>query len=290
MLRMNPWGLLSIAAACTSAMPVHADTIEKMTRTNTLVVGYRTTSVPFSFKNAEGAASGYQIDLCARIAERLKTKLKLPQLKVEYKEVTTQQRIAAVKSGEIDIECASTTITADRMKEVDFSYATYITGIRFASKRKTNLQDIAALKGKAVAAGKGTTAEKLLKAGESIYGFSRIVSTASSPDAFKLVESDEVAAAFTDEPLLLTYISKTKAPADYTVTGKYLSVEPYVLMIRRDDATFKAAVNVALAGIFGSGEAKALHERWFDKGTIPMPMNRLTKETFAYPSTHPAFP
>jgi glutamate/aspartate transport system substrate-binding protein len=290
MPRMTTWCLLLVATACVGTVPAHADTIEKMTRTNKLVVGYRATSVPFSFKNANGVAEGYQIDLCTRIAERLKTRFKLPQLKVEYKEVTTQQRIAAVKSGEIDIECASTTITTDRMKEVDFSYATYITGIRFASKRKANLQGIADLKGKAVAAGKGTTAERLLKAGESIFGFSKIVSTASSPEAFKLVESDEVAAAFTDEPLLLTYISKTKAPADYSVTGKYLSVEPYGLMIRRDDAAFKAAVNTALAAILASGEAKTLHERWFDKGAIPMPMNRLTKETFAYPSTHPAFP
>ena len=283
-------GLTALAASFTALATCEADTISKVLAEQRLVMGYRATSRPFSFKNAAGLADGYQVDLCKRIAERLKLTLKRPQLVVEFREVSSQDRIRAVKAGDIDLECASTTITADRLKEVDFSYATYITGIRFASKKTANLQSMADLNGKVVAAGKATTAEKLLKVGESTFRFAKIVSAVSSPEAFKLFEGGVADAVFTDEPLLLSYIANAKVPGTYVVTGKYLSVEPYALMLRRDDAAFKAAVNSALISLFGSGDARRLHDQWFDRGEVRMPLNRLTKETFAFPSSHPAFP
>jgi glutamate/aspartate transport system substrate-binding protein len=282
--------VVAFLAALTLHTTVDADTLKKVASSQKFVIGYRATSVPFSFKDANGAAKGYQVELCARIAERVRTTLKLAKLSVEYREVSSQQRIASIKNGEIDIECASTTITSDRLKEVDFSFATYVTGIRFAVKRSAKIATIAELKDKTVAVGKGTTAERLLKSGETTYRFKRIVSAASSPEAFKLLESGEADAAFTDEPLLLTYIARSKTPDAYEVAGKYLSVEPYGLMLRRDDNAFKSLVNAALSSLFASGEAKTLHEQWFARGEVPMPMNRLTKETFQYPSTHPAFP
>jgi glutamate/aspartate transport system substrate-binding protein len=269
---------------------VVAETLSKIRAEQKIVIGYRTTSKPFSFKNAAGLPDGYQVDLCRLIAERIQSSLKLSQMRVEFREVASQDRIRAVKSGDIDLECASTTITQDRLKEVDFSYATYITGIRFAARNAAKVASMADLQGRAVAVGKNTTAERLLKSGESTYRFKSLTSTASSPEAFKLLESGAVDAAFTDEPLLLSYIASAKTPAAYAVAGKYLSVEPYGLMLRRDDTLFKNAVNSALLTLFASGEARRLHERWFDRGDVPMPLNRLTKETYNFPSSHPAFP
>ncbi len=266
----------------------HANTIEKISQAQKIVIGYRATSPPFSFKNKEGLPDGYQIDLCTRIADQIKTKLKIKQLRVEFREVTSQQRIPAIKSGEIDIECASTTITTARFDEVDFSFATYITGIRFAAKREGKFDSIGSLGGKSVGAGKGTTSEKILRGENVSTRFSKIVTTDAT--AFKLLEAGEVDAAFNDEPLLLMGIAKSKTPSAYEVVGKYLSVEPYGLMIRKSDPAFKKLVNNALVSLFESGEALAFHDKWFTKGEVPIPMNKLTKETFRYPSSAPAWP
>lgn len=274
--------------ALLAACGAHADTLDKIRDARRIVIGYRPTSPPFSFKNAAGTAEGYQVDLCARIAASLKLALKLTELQLEYREVTSQQRIAAVKSGEIDIECASTTITAERFKEVDFSYATFITGIRFASRRDAGLQTMRDLMGKAVAAGKGTTAERLLRAAQPTYEFARIVPVETT--AFKALEAGEADAAFNDEALLITNIFNSKSPGTWRMGGSYLSVEPYGLMIRKNDEAFKGEVNKALAALFKSGEAKTLHERWFDHGSVPIPLNNLTRENFKYPSSLPAYP
>jgi glutamate/aspartate transport system substrate-binding protein len=279
------WCVLTMAAMLSVAQ---ADTLEKIRESRKIVIGYRPTSPPFSFKNSVGTAEGYQVDLCARIATSLKTTLKIPDLNVEYREVTSQQRIPAVKSGEIDIECASTTMTSERFKEVDFSYATFITGIWFAAKRDSKLLSMRDLMGKVVAAGKGTTAERLLNAAQTTYEFGRIVKVETT--AFKALEAGEADAAFNDEPLLITNIFKSKSPEAYQMGGSYLSVEPYGLMIRKNDEAFKTEINKALVVLFKSGEAKNLHERWFDHGTVPIPMNNLTKETFKYPSSLPAYP
>ena len=56
---------------------------------------------------------------------------------------------------------------------------------------------------------------------------------------------------------------RDRAPADWVVTGEPLQVEPYAIMLRKNDPDFKKAVDDALVGLMKSGEFEKLYTKWF---------------------------
>src|SRR5689334_6795748 len=105
--------VLLAAAAIALAWPARADelvgTLKKIHDTGVVTLGYREQSIPFSFVNPGGRPVGYSIDLCNEIVSDIREELGEPGIGVKYKLVTPETRIAAVRSGEIDLECGSTT-------------------------------------------------------------------------------------------------------------------------------------------------------------------------------------
>jgi glutamate/aspartate transport system substrate-binding protein len=97
-------------------------TLSKIASANSITLGYRDASVPFSYVGDHtGQPMGYSVDLAGKIVERIKQQLALPDLKVKYNLVTSQTRIPLVQNG-TDLECGSTGVTAERQKQVAFSY------------------------------------------------------------------------------------------------------------------------------------------------------------------------
>ena len=93
-----------------------------------------------------------------------------------------------------------------------------------------------------------------------------------------------------DDVLLYGLISKAKKPDDFAVVGKYLSVEPYAIMLRRDEPQFEKIVNRALIDLFQSGEIRRLYAKWFNTKELTVPLNQYLKEAFQTPNTYPAWP
>jgi glutamate/aspartate transport system substrate-binding protein len=108
--------------------------------------------------------------------------------------------------------------------------------------------------------------------------------------SFKAVEGGQADAFVTDDILLFGLIGKSAKPADYEVVGKYISIEPYALMIRKDDGRFKGVVNRALNRVYKSGEIKTIYNRWFVNGERNIPMSLRLKESITQPNSAAAFP
>ena len=146
--------LLPILASADAAAE---GTLEKIARTGEFVIGYRTDSLPLSFRNGQGRPAGYSVDLCRRIGEGVQQHLAGEDITVKFVPVSSDERIAAVVDGAIDIECGSTTITLSRQELVDFSLPTFVTGGSVASLKESGIQNTSDLAGKRIAVAKGTT-------------------------------------------------------------------------------------------------------------------------------------
>jgi glutamate/aspartate transport system substrate-binding protein len=85
-------------------------------------------------------------------------------------------------------------------------------------------------------------------------------------------------------------IAKAKQPDQYAVVGKYLSVEPYAIMMRKGEPQLEMVVDKTLAGLLASGEVMALYEKWFATLELTIPMNPLLKEAFTVPNSYPGWP
>lgn len=297
MSRLRPFraalcaALAAVAVAAFAQDKVPIDTLKRIRDSGTITIGVREASVPFSFIDAQKQPQGYSIDLCLRIADAVKTELKLPRLDVRFVPVTSSNRIAMVKDGKVDLECGSTTNTRDRAKDVAFAYTTFVAGIKMLAKKSSNVKGIEDLRGKTVVVTKGTTSEKMLKRlNEDRVLKLTILETKDHDEAFAAVADGRAVAFPMDDVLLYGLISKSDHPDDFAVVGKYLSVEPYGIMLRKDEPAFERLVDRTLNELFQSGEVRRIYARWFSTKELTVPMNQYLKEAFVIPNTYPAWP
>jgi glutamate/aspartate transport system substrate-binding protein len=267
------------------------DTLKRIKDTGAITIGVREASVPFSYIDAQKQPQGYSIDLCLKIADAIKTELKMPRLDVRFMPVTSSNRIGMVKSGKVDLECGSTTNTRDRQKDVAFSYTTFVAGIKMLARKSSNITSVEDLRGKTVVVTKGTTSETMLKQlNEDRVLKLAILETKDHNESFADIADGKAVAFPMDDVLLYGLISKAAKPDDFAVVGKYLSVEPYGILLRTDEPAFERLVDRTLVDLFQSGEVRRIYARWFSTHELTVPMNQYLKEAFAIPNTYPAWP
>ncbi len=246
-------------------------------------MGHREASVPFSYMNEEGKPQGYSVDICHRIIDEVKKVVGNPDLKINYVPVTSQTRIALMANGTIDLECGSTTNNLTRQKQVDYLPVTFITGTKLASKKGSGITEIEDLEGKTVALSLGTTNEKAVKRVAESKGINlKTIMVKDHPQAWLAVESGRADAYASDHVLLYGLISKSKNPGQYQVTGRFLSYDPYGIMVPRNDSTYRRLGTIVLADMMRAGELEALYNKWFNPGptNIQMPMSDTLKTAF----------
>ena len=268
-----------------------SDTLKRVRDSATLTIGVREASVPFSFIDSQKQPQGYSVDLCLKVADAIKTELKLPRLDVRFVSVTSANRIAMVKDGKVDMECGSTTNTRDRQKDVAFAYTTFVAGIKMLARKSSNINGIEDLRGKTIVVTKGTTSEKMLRQmnDDRVLKLT-ILETKDHNESFAAVADGRAVAFPMDDVLLYGLISKSSKPDDFAVVGKYLSVEPYAIMLRKDEPAFERIVDRTLIDMFQSGEIRRVYARWFATKDLTVPMNQYLKEAFVVPNTYPAWP
>ncbi|MEE9317444.1 MAG: transporter substrate-binding domain-containing protein, partial [Rhodospirillales bacterium] len=99
---------------------------------------------------------------------------------------------------------------------------------------------------------------------------------------WRALETGRADAYATDHVLLKGWISKHNKQDQYEVVGRFLSYDPYGIMVRRNDASMRWVGNVALADLMRSGEILKIYNKWFNPGpsNINMPISSKLKTAF----------
>ena len=270
--------LPTIAAASFLAGPALAQdltgTLKKVKDTGTITLGHRESSLPFSYYDDRQQVVGYAMDLCARIVDGVKNELKLAQINTRLNPVTSATRIPLMANGTIDLECGSTTNNLERQKQVSFTITHFVTANRFVSKKSANLKTVDDLKGKTIVSTSGTTNIKQITELGAQKGLNlNILAAKDHAEAFLMVETGRAAAFVMDDILLYSLVAGSKAPQDYVISTDALSVEPYGIMLRREDAPFKKVVDQAMSATYKSGAINPIYEKWFLKPIPPKNIN-----------------
>ena len=270
-------------------------TLKKVHDTRTVTIGVRDSSVPFSYLDGNQKPVGYAIDICLKVVEAIKTELKLPELAVVMNPVTSSTRIPLMANGTIDLECGSTTNNAERQKQVAFSNTYFLTASKYLYKKSAGLATIDSLKGKSVVSTSGTTNIVQLNKVNTERGLGiNVLAGKDHAESFLLVETGRAVAFVMDDVLLASLAAAAKEPGAYAISDDAFSQpEPYAIMLRRDDAPFKAVVDQATAKLFKSPEGAALYAKWFTSPIPPrnlnlnLPMAPVLAKAFANPSDSP---
>lgn len=268
----------TLVAVVFVSMPAYAQeltgTLKKIKDTGAITLGHRESSVPFSYYDDNQHVIGYAMDLCYRIVDAVKANLKMDKLEVNLNPVTSATRIPLIANGTVDLECGSTTNNLEREKQVSFTITHFVTANRFVSKKSSNLKTVDDLKGNTIVSTSGTTNIKQInEIGAQRHLDLNIIAAKDHAEAFLMVETDRAAAFVMDDILLYSLVATSKSPDDYVISPDALSVEPYGIMLRREDPAFKKVVDDEMMTTYKSGAINAIYEKWFLKPIPPKGIN-----------------
>lgn len=279
--------LLSVTPATS-----HADTISKIRETKTITIAYQEAAVPFAFLDDRKKPTGYAIDLCLKVADAIQKELKLSALNVAYVPVNSSNRISAITEGKADIECGTTTNTAERRKQVAFTIPHFIASARLLVKADSPIRNWNDMRNKRIVITKGAVQYKsVMDRNEASFLNMTFIEGKDHQDSFNILARGEADAFAMGDVVLFGLKAKAKDPAAFAVVADPLSAEPYAIMFRKDEPAFKTIVDHEVARVMGAGEMNKLYDKWF-KTPVPalnntalnMPMGYLLRDSMRFPT------
>ena len=247
---------LAVLGCLVAAHAAHAGkTLDAIKARGQLVCGVSSGVAGFSQADSQGRWSGLDVDICRALAASILTDAN----KVKYVPLVSQQRFAAVQSGEVDILARNTswTLTRDASLGLTFTGIDYYDGQAFMVPAKSKLRSAKQLKNATVCVQSGTTTEK------NLSDFSRANNLNLRPVVFEKFDAANAAyfsgrcqAYTTDASGLASVRSKeAKTPADHVILPELISKEPLGPAVRRGDDEFFTIARWVLFGLIEAEEA-----------------------------------
>ena len=273
-------------------------TYEKLAAGEPLLIGVRASSAPLSYWDDETHSyMGLAVDLCLKAVENAKQRF--PNLEYKLVEVTSSNRIDYLKEGRIDLECGSTTNTAKRRSEVNFTTPYYFASV-VAIKLKTNpLKSISDVDSNTtIIYTKNTSTEQAIAKQSLVFKFK------AQDKAFKTILGKDHQQSFdilsrsgcetcifaNDDILLIGLKQRSSDPSKYEFLQESYSVEPYAVMSRKDDKWITTIADKTIVDLMKSHEFEKMYKKWFMQPIPPygksldIPMSARLKDTIRMPT------
>jgi len=284
---------LLFSAGAVNAQEKKSHTLDKIRDFGAIYVAHREAAIPFSYIDVDGKAIGYSVDLCAHVIDAVKARLNLPNLEVVPVPTTAGSRQMMLEAGTVDLDCSSVTNTQQRQRYVAFSVTTFAAGITGLVRKDSGIRSIRDLKDKVVVTTSGTTADTYVKMAAARQGLALNYRFGRDNDQSLRQLLNGQADVMVLDDVLLQGLLMTSPEADalkLAVLEARFGVEPYAIMLRRNDSEFKKLVDDTLIGLMKSGEFTRIYNKWFMSPIAPsgkslnLPMNDLLKQLIVTPN------
>lgn len=272
--------LLLAFALSTLPLVAGANTLERVRSSHIFTLGYLPDLAPFSAQEGD-KASGYAIDLCLKIADKLKSELGLPDLQVHYQPVKASEQVSAVSQGKVDILCTPTPPTLERRKMISYSIPIYTAGLsvvvrhaaaepllnvlngevayngptwRATINRGLSNQTYATLEG-------GVTEDWIREHMRLLNVIASLVTVSNNDEGVKLVAEGKADAFFSERMLLRNELAKEGAAKNLMLLDRIFEYSPVAMIVERGDEDFRLLVDATLSEAYYSGAIeKAYHQ------------------------------
>jgi glutamate/aspartate transport system substrate-binding protein len=258
-----------------AAQPAFPDTLAKIRATGVIVIGHLTNSVPFSYLPGPGAPpTGYSVAICERVIGVLRSSLNLPNLRIDYRPVTPGNGSSLLTNGRIDMECGSSTDTAARRKEIDFSATTFVASTRVVVNKGGAIRSLRDLNGRRVAVTHGSHNEQILQQLSRDQKLSiELVRGTDHDKSYASLRQGKADAVAMDDVLLIGMIAESGDQGKFEFLDDTLSSDPYGIMLRKDDPDFKKLVDRSIDEMIDQGVMAKLYLQWFRSPIPPKRVN-----------------
>jgi len=264
MTRKAILGVVLIACMSTAGAAAAESTLDQIKSSKTIRLGYRETSIPFSFVGDYRLPRGYSVDLCKIVVDDIAKQLKLEKIEIQWVPVTAETRFDALKSGKIDLECGNSSQTLARRAEFDFSVMTFVDGASLLFRKGEVPATSDHLSGQRIVVVSGSTTEKTLaELGASAKLSASLIKVPDYEAALKALTDKKGTALAADRTILISTVVASGREKEFELSSVQFSYEPYGLMMRRDP-DFRLAVDRSLARLYRTGGIGPVFQRWFE--------------------------
>lgn len=254
-----------------AAAEPESQTLDRIAERQAIRIGFVPDAAPMSFLDTNGEPVGYAIDLCRHVAGAIRDQLGLESLDLEFEALKTMaERVDAVESGAVDIECGATTVTLSRRERVDFTLMTFITGGAIISRNQQPIATVESIAGKRIAVIEGTTTEKNLREYVDSNEFSATIQVVANREAGMAALNERKVDGFASDHAALLGLAYLGGRDSYAISRDIFSFEPHALMVQRGDTAFRLAADRALASLYRSGRIRRVYHNWFGRFGLPM--------------------
>lgn len=273
--------LLLVCILALLPIMVHGNTLERIRESHAITLGYLPDFVPFSDQAAD-KASGYAIDLCLKIAEKVKTDLNLPELKIQYQPVSLKDEMNDVSSGKIDILCTPTPPTLARRKIISYSVPIYTAGLSAVVRQNASEALLNVLGGKVAHTGPtwratvnlglsnqtyaaiaGGVTETWIHQQMRLLGVVATLVTVENADAgLNLVANGKADAFFAERMMLEHLLTRNYPSGNLVLLERIFEYTPTAMAVDREDEDFRLLVDTALSEMYRSGDIERAFEKY----------------------------
>jgi polar amino acid transport system substrate-binding protein len=228
-----------------------------------LIVGLDIGSNLFSFRDPiTGQVTGFDVDIAGEIARDI---FGTPS-QVEYRILSSADRIEALRNNQVDVVVKTMTITCERKKLIGFSTAYLIANQRILAPRDSTIRQASDLSGRRVCIAKGTTSLQRI---QQIEPPPIIVGVVTWADCLVALQQRQVDAVSTDDAILAGLVSQDPY---LHIVGPSLNEEPYGIGINKQNTGLIRFVNGTLERIRRDGTWNTLYRKWLTVlGPAPAP-------------------
>ena len=232
------------------------DVLAKVQEEGTLVIGTEGTYPPFTFHDASGELTGFDVEIAREVAERL-------GVEAEFLETQWDAMFAGLDAGRFDMVANQVGINPERQESYEFSdpYITS-TAVLVVAEDNTDIQSFEDLEGKlsaqSLTSNYAETATSFGAELEGVEGFNQ---------AIELLNSGRVDATVNDNLTVLDFL-KERPDAQVKVVDESGDAAQSALLFRKDSGAIVDEANQALADMIEDGTYDEISEKWFGENVL----------------------
>ena len=229
------------------------DAVAKIKARGRLIVGLDIGSNLFSFRDPiTGEITGFDVDIAGEVARDI---FGTPS-QVEYRILSSADRVAALQNNQVDIVVKTMSITCERKKLVNFSTVYLVANQRILAPRDSPIAQASDLSGKRVCAVKGTTSLQRI---QEINPSPIVIEVVTWADCLVALQQRQVEAVSTDDSILAGLVAQDPY---LHIIGPSMNEEPYGIGINLEDTGLVRFVNGTLDRIRRDGTWNTLYRKW----------------------------
>lgn len=230
-------------------------TVESIKKRGTLKVGVKEDVPNFGYQNPEtNKHEGFEIDLAKLVAKKITGSEK----NITYTGVTAKTRGPLLDNGEVDMDIATFTITAERKQTYNFTTPYYTDHVGFLVRKADNISSMKELDGKTIGVAQSATTKQSLMAEAKKAGISfKYQEFGSYPELKTALTSKRIDAFSVDKSILSGYVDKnTKILKDG------FAPQEYGIATAKKNSALNQELNKYIKAWKADGTLSKLEKKW----------------------------